>query len=475
VARATGRAFVRLSLGGVRDEAEIRGHRRTYIGALPGKIIQSLKKAGTSNPVMLLDEVDKMSSDFRGDPSAALLEVLDPEQNGAFNDHYLDLDVDLSDVMFITTANTLHAIPGPLQDRMEVVHLAGYTEWEKLAIAREYLIPKQREANGLAGVDIEISDDAVRSIIHEYTREAGVRSLERELATVCRKLARRLLESRPSAEVPLKRKPRKAASGKKAAPRKDCRVTAKSLATYLGEPKFRSARKEDRDEIGLTSGLAVTMHGGDLLATEVTVVPGTGKLVLTGKLGETMQESAQAAISYVRSRADALGLMRDFYQKVDIHVHFPEGAIPKDGPSAGVTMVTSLVSALLRVPVRRDVAMTGEITLRGRVLAIGGVKDKILAAHRADVFRVLIPAENLKDLKDVPEPVLAQMSIVGVEHVDEVLRAALALAQPGEFLPGPSITVDWRKSVVPAAAPEREDSARSKHQTHPPTLNADSE
>ena len=431
IARATGRRFVRLSLGGVRDEAEIRGHRRTYIGAMPGKIIQSLKKAGSNNPVMLLDEVDKMSTDFRGDPSAALLEVLDPEQNSAFVDHYLDVDYDLSDVMFVATANSLHSIPMPLQDRMEIIHLPGYTEWEKLAIAQQYLIPKEREMNGIGKVALDVSADTIRSIIHHYTKEAGVRSLEREISTICRKLAR---------ETVVK------TSGGKSTDQIRFRVTQQNLPKYLGEPKYRSGKMEEKDEVGLCNGLAVTMHGGELLVTEVSVVPGKGKLVLTGKLGEVMQESAQAAMSYVRSRVDALGLERDFYQKVDLHVHFPEGAVPKDGPSAGITMVTSLVSALLRIPVRRDVAMTGEVTLRGRVLPIGGLKDKILAAHRAGIFTCIIPSENQKDLKDIPHRVMREMKLIAVEHMDEVLRSALVLAHPETFLSQPSQPVDWRTS-----------------------------
>jgi len=432
IARATARRFVRLSLGGVRDEAEVRGHRRTYIGALPGKIIQSLKKAGSNNPVFLLDEVDKMSTDFRGDPSAALLEVLDPEQNHAFNDHYLDLDYDLSDVMFITTANTLHAIPIPLQDRMEIIQLPGYTEWEKLNIANQYLVPKQKEANGIHEVGVEFTEDAIRGIIHYYTKEAGVRSLEREIATICRKIAK---------EVVKKGKENK------------FRVTSKNLGRYLGAQKYRYGKIEEHDEIGLTNGLAVTMHGGDLLATEVTVMPGKGKLVLTGKLGDVMQESAQAAMSYVRSRAESFGLDREFYNKVDIHVHFPEGAIPKDGPSAGITMATSLVSALLRIPVRREVAMTGEITLRGRVLPIGGLKDKILAAHRSEIFTVVIPKENQKDLKDIPKRVLKVMKVHSVEHMDEVLRNALRLDDASKFLSQPSRSIDWREEVKQAANP----------------------
>ena len=370
IAKATGRNFVRLSLGGVRDEAEIRGHRRTYIGALPGKIIQSLKKAGTQNPVFLLDEIDKMSTDFRGDPSAALLEVLDPEQNATFNDHYLDLDYDLSDVMFITTANYLQGIPIPLQDRMEIIQLPGYTEFEKVSIAERYLIPKQKRDNGIEDVPVDFPEDAVRDVIHYYTKEAGVRNLEREIATVCRKIARDVVAKK----APVRNVSDGATPG--------WRITPKRLPRYLGPHRFRYGRQEGADEIGLVMGLAVTMHGGDLLATEVSIVAGKGKLVLTGKLGDVMQESAQAAISYVRARAPSLGLERDFYSRADIHVHLPEGAIPKDGPSAGITMCTGLVSALLRIPVRRDVAMTGEITLRGRVLPIGGLKEKILGPKR---------------------------------------------------------------------------------------------
>ncbi len=425
IAHATGRKFVRQSLGGVRDEAEIRGHRRTYIGALPGKLIQSLKKTGSNNPVFLLDEIDKMSMDFRGDPASALLEVLDPEQNNTFNDHYLDLDYDLSDVMFITTANQQHAIPLPLQDRLEIIELPGYTEWEKIAIAKQYLIPKQAENNGVQDLKITWSDEALTSIIHRYTKEAGVRNFERELATVCRKIAKEWL-----------------AGGKSADAKFD--VTPDKLPHWLGVEKYREARREKEDEIGLANGLAVTAFGGDLLSAEVTIVPGKGKLTLTGKLGEVMQESAQAAMSYLRSRAGTFGLSNDFQNKVDIHVHFPEGAIPKDGPSAGITMATAMASALLRIPVRQNVAMTGEVTLRGRVLPIGGLKEKILAAHRAGITTVLVPDENTKDLKDVPESVLAQLVVHPVKHMDEVLRYALAHPQPDEFLREPSSVVDWR-------------------------------
>jgi ATP-dependent Lon protease len=433
IAHATGRRFVRQSLGGVRDEAEIRGHRRTYIGALPGKIVQSLKKVGSNNPVFLLDEIDKMSMDFRGDPAAALLEVLDPEQNNTFNDHYLDLDYDLSDVMFITTANNQHAIPLPLQDRLEIIELPGYTEWEKIAIAKQYLIPKQRAANGVTELAVEWTDEALLTIIHRYTKEAGVRNLEREIATTSRKVAKDWL-----------------AKGKQAAA--TYTITPESLPEYLGVERYRENKREKVDEIGLANGLAVTMFGGDLLPTEVTVVPGKGKLTLTGKLGEVMQESAQAAMSYIRSRAESLGLSRDFQTKVDIHVHFPEGAIPKDGPSAGITMATAMVSALLRAPVRQNIAMTGEITLRGRVLPIGGLKEKILAAHRAGATTVVIPDDNKKDLKDIPEAVIEQMAIIPVKSMDEVLRAALAVENPDEFLAEPSHVVDWRvvETTVPA-------------------------
>ncbi len=409
VARALGRNFVRLSLGGVRDEAEIRGHRRTYIGALPGKILQSLRKAKTNNPVFCLDEVDKMSTDFRGDPSAALLEVLDPEQNYAFNDHYLDMDYDLSEVMFITTANTLYSIPLPLQDRMEIIRIPGYTELEKLHIAQLFLIPKQREANGLSQDNIEFSENAILTIIRQFTREAGVRNLERELAGICRKVAREVVREGLEHKA---------------------RVTSQTVPKFLGIPKFRFGQSEEKDEVGLTTGLAWTEFGGELLLTEVVILPGRGKLIITGKLGEVMQESAQAAMSYVRSRAADLGLPLDFYRRVDIHIHIPEGAIPKDGPSAGITLATTLVSALLKIPVHRDIAMTGEITLRGRVLPIGGLKEKIIAAHRGQIKTVLIPKDNEKDLKDIPARILKAVEIVPVEHMDEVLLRALVLEEP---------------------------------------------
>jgi ATP-dependent Lon protease len=434
IATATGRNFVRLALGGVRDEAEIRGHRRTYIGALPGKIIQSLKKAGSTNPVFLLDEVDKMSADFRGDPAAALLEVLDPEQNNSFCDHYLDLDYDLSDVMFITTANYMQGIPIPLQDRMEIVQIPGYTEFEKLAIAGQYLVPKQKRDHGLGELDIALPEDTLRGLIQGYTKEAGVRSLEREIASVCRKIAREYLADRSNTAW---------------------KVTPKRLLKYLGPARFRVGQQQINDEVGITNGLAVTSHGGDLLVTEVSIVSGKGKLVLTGQLGDVMQESAQAAISYIRSRAPSLGIDRDFYSRADIHVHLPEGAIPKDGPSAGITICTGMVSALLRTKVRRDVAMTGEITLRGRVLPIGGLKEKILAAHRGGISTVIFPKENAKDLRDIPKRVLKSLRLVPVGHMDEVLRTALALDDPGEFLKEPSVAVDWRVAVDRRAGERR--------------------
>jgi len=405
IARATGREFVRLSLGGVRDEAEIRGHRRTYVGALPGKVIQSLKRVSSNNPVFCLDEVDKMSMDFRGDPSAALLEVLDPEQNNAFSDHYLDMDYDLSSIFFITTANSLQSIPLPLQDRMEIINIPGYLETEKERIATDFLLPKQLEQHGLQVDNLTMSKGAVLEIIRRYTRESGVRNLERELASICRKVARSLVEEKDMA--------------------KNVTVSKTNIGTYLGIPKVRYGLREEKAQVGVTTGLAWTQTGGELLLVEVALMPGGGKIEITGKLGDVMQESAKAAISYIRSRSDLFGLRRDFYKEVDIHIHVPEGATPKDGPSAGITLATCLASALLNIPVRNDVAMTGEITLRGRVLPIGGLREKLLAAHRGLISRVLVPKENERDLKDVPKQILKELDVVLVENMDEVLCAAL--------------------------------------------------
>ena len=404
IAKATGRKFVRMSLGGVRDEAEIRGHRRTYIGALPGQIIQSMKKAGTKNPVFMLDEVDKMASDLRGDPASALLEVLDPEQNTSFQDHYLDVEYDLSQVLFVATANVLHTIPAPLQDRMEILRLHGYTEAEKLEIAKQYLVKKQREATGLSDKNAVFSDAALVDIIRGYTREAGVRNLEREIGNVCRKVARRVV--------------RNGAKHKED-------IADTNLSEFLGVAKFRDSQLHETSEVGLVTGLAWTEVGGSILSTEVQVLDGKGKLTLTGQLGDVMQESAQAALSYIRSRAQHLGLPKDFYRNLDIHVHVPEGAIPKDGPSAGITIATALASALAKIRVRRDIAMTGEITLRGKVLPIGGLKEKLLAAHRAGIFEAILPRANEKDLADLPENLRSVMKLHFVDQMDEVLKIAL--------------------------------------------------
>lgn len=432
VARATGREFARIALGGVRDEAEIRGHRRTYIGAMPGKILGAVKKAGTSNPVLLLDEVDKMSSDYRGDPASAMLEVLDPEQNKAFNDHYLDLDYDLSNVMFIATANSLHSIPRPLLDRMEIINLGGYTELEKLNIAKQHLVPKCAKANGLKPEQISFSDSGVEEVIRYYTREAGVRNLERELSGVVRKVVRQLVKDN---SAPTQEETSQEASETKAETN-DFRVNLDHIETQdvddarvrkvLGPRKFSFGQKDKKNQIGVCQGLAYTEAGGDLLVTEVAVLHGKGNLKITGKLGDVMQESAQAAFSYVRSRADFLGLAEDFYTNIDLHVHFPEGAIPKDGPSAGITMATAFVSALTKKPISREIAMTGEITLRGRVLPIGGLKEKLLAAHRGGVKKVIIPFENKKDLHEIPDVVLADVEVVPVNHIDDVLLHAIA-------------------------------------------------
>ena len=409
IAKATNRKFVRMSLGGVRDEAEIRGHRRTYIGSMPGRILQNLSKAGSRNPLFVLDEIDKMSMDFRGDPSSALLEVLDPEQNHAFNDHYLEVDFDLSEVMWIATANSLN-IPGPLLDRMEVIRIPGYTEEEKLHIASRYLLPKQIKGNGLKAEEIKISEGALRDIVRYYTRESGVRNLEREISKICRKAVKEIaLEGPPKAK-------------KKPAPRQ---ITPKNLEHYLGVRRFDFGRAEEHNEVGLVTGLAWTEVGGDLLQIEASLVPGKGAMILTGKLGEVMQESVKAAHSVVRARAESLGLDRDFHHKLDFHLHVPEGATPKDGPSAGIAMATALVSALSEVPVRADVAMTGEITLRGRVLPIGGLKEKLLAALRGGIHTVIIPEDNRKDLADIPRNVTQGMKIIPVRWIDEVLDIAL--------------------------------------------------
>jgi len=404
IGHATGRKFVRVSLGGVRDEAEIRGHRRTYIGALPGQIIQMMKKAGTTNPIFVLDEVDKMSTDFRGDPSAALMEVLDPELNHAFTDHYLDVEYDLSKVMFVCTANVLHTIPQPLQDRMEILRLPGYTEQEKLEIAKRFLVKRAREATGLNENNLSFTDEGLLHLIRHYTHEAGVRNLEREIQNIARKMARRVVTDGPETKI---------------------EITPENVKYYLGVLKFREMWLEKQNEIGLATGLAWTEVGGSVLAVEATIMEGKGRLTPTGKLGEVMQESAQAAMSYVRSRTEQFGLQKDFYRTLDIHVHVPEGAIPKDGPSAGITICTSIVSALTRNPVRCDVAMTGEITLRGKVLPIGGVKEKLLAAHRMGLRTIVLPKDNEKDLAEIPQEILSSLKIHFVETMDEVLQIAL--------------------------------------------------
>ncbi len=434
IAKATGRKFVRMSLGGIRDEAEIRGHRRTYIGALPGQIIQSMKKAGTRNPVFMLDEVDKMASDFRGDPASALLEVLDPEQNHSFQDHYLDVEYDLSQVLFVATANVLHTIPPALQDRMEILRLHGYTEAEKLEIAKQYLVKKQRDNTGLTEKNVVYSDAALTEMIRSYTREAGVRNLEREIGNVCRKVARRVVKSGAKHKETL---------------------TPENLSEFLGVPKFRDSMVNEKSEVGLVNGLAWTEVGGSILQTEVQVLDGKGKLTTTGQLGDVMQESAQAALSYVRSRAHHLGLPKDFYRNVDIHIHVPEGAIPKDGPSAGITLATALASALARIPVRRDLAMTGEVTLRGKVLAIGGLKEKLLAAHRAGIFEVILPEDNRKDLPDIPENLRTAMKLNFVDVMDEVLKIALEAPLPELKEETPDALEPGVLNVVQPAAEQR--------------------
>ena len=414
IARALGRKFVRMSLGGVRDEAEIRGHRRTYIGSLPGRIVQSIRKAGSMNPVFLLDEVDKLGVDFRGDPASALLEVLDPDQNCTFTDHYLEVEFDLSQTMFITTANVLHTIPPALQDRMEILRLPGYLEYEKMAIAKGFLVPKQLSANGLRDSDCRFTTEALRSMINEYTREAGVRNLEREIASVYRKVAKRKAGGKAKSKVV---------------------VNEKRLQEFLGVPKYLDSVVEQKARTGIATGLAWTEAGGDVLTVEVSVLPGRGELLLTGKLGEIMRESGQAALSYARSRATVLGLERGFYKEVDVHVHVPEGAMPKDGPSAGITMVVALVSALTGVPTRKDVAMTGEITLRGNVLPVGGLNEKLVAAKRAGIETVLIPKLNERELKELPAEIRDSLNIIGVETMDEVLQLALDVERDRLYSP----------------------------------------
>lgn len=442
IARALERNFVRISLGGVRDEAEIRGHRRTYVGALPGRIIQGMRQAKSRNPVFLMDEIDKMSTDFRGDPSSALLEVLDPEQNNTFSDHYIELPFDLSQVMFITTANAPHNIPQPLLDRMETIHLPGYTEEDKVEIAKRHLIPKQILEHGLSSSNLTFSEGAVRGIIRLYTREAGVRNLERSIAAICRKVARKVVKDRDT-EVSLSRR---------------------NLQKYLGISRFRYGMGEKEDEVGVATGLAWTEAGGDLLSIEVTLLKGKGKMILTGKLGEVMQESAQAALSYIRSRAETLVLDEDFYEKTDIHIHVPEGAIPKDGPSAGIAMATALASALTRTPVWREVALTGEITLRGRVLPVGGIKEKMLAAHRAGLKYMLMPIENRKDLSDIPANVRRKVEVKLIEHMDEVLDFAL-LKKPGREQPPEQLveTEEPAGTVCEAPALQHEDGPVLRH------------
>ncbi|MEK9146744.1 MAG: endopeptidase La [Patescibacteria group bacterium] len=411
IARALGRKFIRVSLGGIHDEAEIRGHRRTYVGALPGRIIQGIRNAKTKNPVFMLDELDKIGMDFRGDPSSALLEALDPEQNNAFSDHYLEVPYDLSDVMFITTANILDTIPPALKDRLEVIGFPGYTEEEKFHIAKQFLIPKQLEAHGLDNKKVQLTDSSIKEIIARYTREAGVRELEREIASIFRKIAKKFATKRDLAKI---------------------RVAPKQIPTYLGPYRFTKTLAETRDEVGMATGLSVTPAGGEILFVEVTLMPGRGKLILTGQLGDVMKESAQAAMSYVRSRAKVLGLTEDFAAKTDVHIHVPEGAVPKEGPSAGIALTTALVSALAKIPARREVSMTGEVTLRGRVLEIGGVKEKVLAAHRAGLTTIILPKQNAKDLEDIPKNVKRDLQFIFAEHMDEVLKVALTRSLPKE-------------------------------------------
>lgn len=441
IARSLNRPFARISLGGVRDEAEIRGHRKTYVGAMPGKILQALRKVDKGNPLLLLDEIDKMASDFRGDPSSAMLEVLDPEQNCNFQDHYLELEYDLSKVMFIATANSLHTVPRPLLDRMEVISLEGYTETEKFHIARNYLVPKQIESHGLEQFKVSIQDPALRNVIRFYTKEAGVRNLERQIGNICRKVARDIVRDKAVAEMQNETKAvaktsKKTKAGKGSAKKKIVSayvVTPKKLIELLGPEKFKYGRIEDQNEIGLTNGMAWTEVGGDLLAVEATVVPGKGKFTVTGQLGDVMKESCSAAMSYVRSRGPLFGLDKEYFQNVDVHIHLPEGATPKDGPSAGIALTTSIVSAMTKIPVKRTVAMTGEVSLRGKVWAIGGLKEKVMAAHRGGIKTIICPKENEKDLKDIPKEILKDLKIILVDHVDQVLVNALDIKNAREL------------------------------------------
>jgi ATP-dependent Lon protease len=433
IAKALNKNFARISLGGVRDEAEIRGHRKTYVGAMPGKILQALRKVDTGNPILLLDEIDKMSNDFRGDPSSALLEVLDPEQNSTFIDHYLEVDYDLSKVMFVTTANSLHTIPRPLLDRMEIISLEGYIESEKFHIAKKYLVPKQVKVHGLEQRKVSFADQTVRTIIRHYTKEAGVRSLERQIANVCRKVAKVLIKEQAIAESKASHNKKTPDAKMKALVGKGFLVTPQKLVELLGAHKYRYGKIEEENEIGLTNGMAYTEVGGDLLVIEAAVVPGRGKFTITGQLGDVMKESCSAAMSYVRSRGPLFGLDKEYFHNVDIHIHVPEGAIPKDGPSAGIALTTSIVSAITKIPVKRIVAMTGEVTLRGRVLPIGGLKEKTLAAHRGGIKTVIIPKENEKDLKDIPREVLKDLKIILVDHVDQVLVNAMDIKNAKEL------------------------------------------
>ncbi len=429
IATSLNRNFARISLGGVRDEAEIRGHRKTYVGAMPGKILQALRKVDKGNPVVLLDEIDKMANDFRGDPSAAMLEVLDPEQNHNFQDHYLELDYDLSKVMFIATANSLHTVPRPLLDRMEIISLEGYIEQEKFHIAKNYLVPKQIENHGLQSYKVSIPEATIRNVIRFYTKEAGVRNLERQLANVCRKMAKEIVMEEAVADM----RGKKAKKKDNAAMAKHHTVTPKKLVELLGPEKYKFGKIEEKNEIGLTNGMAWTEVGGDLLSVEATVVPGRGKFTVTGQLGDVMKESCTAALSYVRSRGPLFGLDKEYFANIDVHIHLPEGAVPKDGPSAGIALTTSIVSAIMKIPVKRTVAMTGEISLRGRVMAIGGLKEKILAAHRGGIKMIICPKENEKDLKDIPKEVMKELKVILVDHVDQVLINALDVKSPKDL------------------------------------------